>query len=354
MVHNLDQFAFASDNYSGIHPDILQAIANANGGHQKAYGNDIYTQKLGELIKELFGQNASCYPVFNGTGANITALTALSPRFGAIICTQTAHIHNDEINAPEYIGNFKILAIATSDGKLTPDLIQKELYRLGNEHAAQPAVIYLSLVSELGTCYSLDEICAIVALAKQYKLAVYIDGARLANACAYLDCSLKDIADTGVDILSLGGTKNGLMIGECIIVLNQKFDSDMKYLRKMTTQLGSKMRFISAQFITWLSSGLWLKLAAHSNQMANYFAQGLHTLANTIITQPVQSNAVFVILPKSIKSALQEKYHFYDWNVHTNEVRLMTSFDTTKNQIDEFLDTARALLNNVSATKNQL
>lgn len=336
MYHNTQQFAFASDNYSGIHPDILQAIANANGGHQKAYGNDVYTQKLNELIKEYFGKTASCYPVFNGTGANITALTALSPRFGAVICTQTAHIDNDEINAPEYIGHFKILAIDTKDGKLTPDLIQKELYRLGNEHAAQPAVIYLSLVSELGTCYSLAEIKAIVALAKQYNLAVYIDGARLANACAYLDCTLQDIANTGVDMLSLGGTKNGLMIGECIIVLNQKFDNDMKYLRKMTMQLGSKMRFISAQFIAWLSSGLWLKLAHHSNDMANYLAQGLQSLPDTIITQQVQSNAVFVILPKSIKNTLQEMYHFYDWNTATGEVRLMASFDTTKNQIDEF------------------
>lgn len=345
MYHNTQQFAFASDNYSGIHPDILQAIANANGGHQKAYGNDVYTQKLNELIKEYFGKTASCYPVFNGTGANITALTALSPRFGSVICTQTAHIDNDEINAPEYIGHFKILAIDTKDGKLTPNLIQKELYRLGNEHAAQPAVIYLSLVSELGTCYSLTEIKAIVALAKQYNLAVYIDGARLANACAYLDCTLQDIANTGVDMLSLGGTKNGLMIGECIIVLNQKFDNDMKYLRKMTMQLGSKMRFISAQFIAWLSSGLWLKLAHHSNDMANYLAQGLQSLPDTIITQQVQSNAVFVILPKSIKSTLQEMYHFYDWNATTGEVRLMASFDTTKDQIDEFLNTAKTLLN---------
>ncbi len=336
--------SFASDNYSGIHPAVLQAISHANHGHAKAYGADPYSQTLQSLIQQHFGTQATCYPVFNGTGANITALSALTPRFGAVLCATSAHINNDEINAPEYIGGLKLLSIATDDGKLTPALISQELHRLGNEHSAQPAVVYLSLTTELGTCYSLAEITAITQTAHASNLAVYIDGARLANACAYLNCTLQDIKDTGVDMLSLGGTKNGLMIGECIVVLNPSYDAPMKYLRKLNMQLGSKLRFICAQFIAWLNDDLWLSLAKHSNAMAQRLHQGLKDLNGVHITQQVQSNAVFVILPTSVKNALQAQYHFYDWNIATGEVRLMTSFDTTPSQVDEFIDSAKRLL----------
>ena len=336
--------SFASDNYSGIHPNILTAISHANHGHAPAYGYDSHSQTLEQLIKARFGTQATCYPIFNGTGANVIALSALTPRFGAVLCADTAHIHNDESSAPECMGGVKLLPIATTDGKLTPELIQKELHRLGNEHSAQPAVVYLSLTTELGTCYGLDELQAIVNVAHGSGLAVYIDGARLANACAYLGCTLADIANTGVDMLSLGGTKNGMMLGECLVVLNPKYDPAIKYLRKNHMQLGSKLRFISAQFIAWLDNDLWLELATHSNAMAQRLYQGLKDLDGVTITQAVQSNAVFVILPKAVKDELQAHYHFYDWNVATGEVRLMSSFDTTPEQVDEFIAMAKRLL----------
>ncbi len=340
------KFSFASDNYSGIHPTILESISQANHGHSAAYGADEYSSTLDTLIKQHFGETATCYPVFNGTGANVIALSALSPRFGAVLCADTAHIHNDESNAPEYIGGLKLFALPTPDGKLTPELIQQKAYHLGNEHNAQPAVVYLSLTTELGTCYDLDELQTIVKTAHGLGMAVYVDGARLSNACASLKCTLKDIANTGVDMLSLGGTKNGLMIGECLVVLNPIYDPAMKYLRKLNMQLGSKLRFISAQFITWLESGLWLELAHHSNAMARRLYDGLKDIDGVQITQRVASNAVFVILPMTIKDTLQKTYHFYDWNVATGEVRLMTSFDTTPEQVDEFLHAAQALLSN--------
>lgn len=345
-MHHTNNHTFASDNYSGIHPTILQAISDANHGHQSSYGHDTYSQKLDELIKQHFGKNASAYPVFNGTGANITALSAMMPRFGAVICADTAHIEHDESAAPQYIGGFKPLVLTTTDGKLTPELIDACLsHRDTGEHKAKPAALYLSLTTELGTCYTLDELRLLVACAKKWGLFVYVDGARLANACAHLHCTLQDIADVGMDIVSLGGTKNGLMIGECIIVLNPQFAENMKYLRKLHMQLGSKLRFIAAQFITWLETGLWLQLASHSNQMATRLAQGLSQLEGITITQKVQSNAVFVILPKHIKETLRQNHHFYDWNAAKDEVRLMTSFDTTAQQVDAFIADAKSLLN---------
>ncbi|MDO5651663.1 MAG: low specificity L-threonine aldolase [Moraxella sp.] len=337
-------YSFASDNYSGIHPDMLQAISAANHGHEPAYGYDSHTTQLQVLIKSHFGDTATVYPVFNGTGANIAALTATLPRFGSIICTITAHINCDESNAPQYISGIKLIPIDTTDGKLTPAMISSQLYRLGNEHASQPSCIYISQTTELGTCYSLDEIRAITALAKSHGLYTYIDGARLSNACATLGCTLQDIADTGVDILSLGGTKNGMMIGECIVVLNPTLDEQMKFLRKNHMQLGSKLRFIAAQFNAWLQSGLYLSLATHSNAMASYLADNIKGLNGVSITQAVQSNAVFVILPKSVTAKLHQDFHFYDWNYATGEIRLMMSFDTTTAQVDNLIDKIKQYL----------
>ncbi|UNU74009.1 low specificity L-threonine aldolase [Moraxella nasovis] len=335
--------SFASDNYSGIHPTILQAISDANCGHDYAYGTDAWTDKLNDLVKQHFGKGTA-YPVFNGTGANITALTAMLPRFGAVICTDKGHIYNDESNAPECVGGFRMFTIPTEDGKLTPELIDTQAYGFGKEHRSQPAIVHLAMTTEVGTCYSLDELRAIVAHAKKLGLYTYIDGARLSNACAYLNCTLKDIADTGVDMLSLGGTKNGLMLGECIVVLNDEFDANMKYMRKMTMQLSSKMRFISAQFVTWLESGLWLELAKHSNEMARHLANQIQNLDGVTITQKVQSNAVFVILPKQTVAKLHEDFYFYDWNEFTGEIRLMMGFDTTIAQVDELANKIKAYL----------
>lgn len=339
-LHNRSHFAFASDNYSGVHPTIMDAIITANGGHQTAYGDDIYSRKLDELIAERFGQHATSYPVFNGTGANIIALSALTPRHGAVICTTNAHIYNDESNAPAYVAGLRLLPVKTADGKLTPAHIKNICQSSqGNPHAPQPTTVYLSQVTELGTCYTLDELIAITTTAKSFGLHTYLDGARLANACAYLGCSLSDIATTGVDILTLGGTKNGMMMGECLVVLNPAFDSVMPYLRKNHLQLASKHRFISAQFVAWLSDELWLTLARHSNQMAQYLYQKIKQLDGIKFTQPVQSNAVFLSLPKAISQKLHQEFSFYDWNTQTGEIRLVMSFDTTAEQIDHLAQT---------------
>ncbi|STZ10073.1 Low specificity L-threonine aldolase [Moraxella caviae] len=236
------------------------------------------------------------------------------------------------------------MPIITKDGKLTPELIATELYRLGNEHASQPTCVYISQTTELGTCYTLDELRAITAYAKERGLFVYVDGARLSNACATLGCIFKDIADTGIDILSLGGTKNGMLIGECIVVLNPALDTTMKYLRKNHMQLGSKLRFISAQFIHWLQSGLWLTLASHANEMATYLANQIKDLPNVTITQKVESNAVFAILPSDTTAKLHKDFHFYDWDLATGEIRLMMSFDITKAQVDQLVEKIKAYL----------
>lgn len=343
-LHEPTNFAFASDNYSGVHPTILSAIVAANGGHEPAYGDDVYTQVLDGLIKANFGESATAYPVFNGTGANIIALSALTPRHGAVICTKQAHIHNDESNAPAYVAGLCLLVVDTADGKLRLDDIRQSCQSMGNPHAPQPTTVYISQVTELGTCYTLDEMRELVHTAKEFGLSVYVDGARLANACAYLDCTFKDIADTGVDMLSLGGTKNGMMMGECLIVINPALDAAMPYLRKNHLHLASKHRFISAQFVAWFGDELWRVLARHSNDMAQYLYSKIKDISGVCITQKVQSNAVFAILPPDVVARLHDDFHFYDWNDKTGEIRLMMSFDTTREQVDGLADRIKAYL----------
>ncbi len=340
--HNPSSISFASDNYSGIHPTILTAIASANEGHEAAYGADKYSSHLELLIKQHFGEHATGYLVFNGTGANVIALQAILPRVGAVLCTKTAHIYNDESNAPEYIAGARMIAIDSHDGKLNLALIHAHIH--ASEHSPQLRAVYISQVTELGTCYTLDEICAISAVCKTYGLYLYMDGARLSNAVAYLQCQLHDFAKAGVDILSFGGTKNGLMIGELLVVLNPKLDAQMKHLRKTNLHLGSKLRFLSAQFIAWLEDGLYLQLAHHSNAMAQRLATKLSALPDVIITQRVESNAVFAILPSHILQPLQDEFHFYTWNTTTGEIRLMTSFDTQQEDVDQFVEKLRKLL----------
>ena len=335
--HNPHDFAFASDNYSGIHPQILAAIAAANGGHQPAYGTDVYTAQLKQCIQQQFGEQAQAFPVFNGTGANVMALQALLPRYGAVICADSAHIHNDEGVAPEYVAGIKILAVTTADGKLTPELIAQQAWGWGNEHRAQPRAVYISQTTELGTCYSVAEIRAIADYCHQHGMWLYMDGARLANAAAHLNASLHDITTAaGVDMVSFGGTKNGIMLGECIVVLNPELADSMVYLRKINMQLGSKMRFISAQFLALLENDLWRALASHSNAMAERLYQAVKNIEGVHITQPRQSNAVFAVLPAAAVHALHQQFHFYDWNESSGEVRWMTSFDTTAEQVDAF------------------
>ena len=344
-LHNPEKTSFASDNYAGVHPEILAALAAANGGHVGAYGNDPYTQQLQEIIKREFGEQAEAWPVWNGTGANVLALQACLPRWGAVICAESAHINVDESTAPQAVGGFKLWTIATADGKLTPELISREAHGYGFEHRAQPLVVSITQSTELGTVYTSEEIRAISAYCREQGIVLHMDGARLANAAAALGVSLREITtDAGVDILSFGGTKNDLLFGECVVVLNPRKVSDgLIYLRKLNLQLASKMRFLSAQFIALLEDGLWLKSARQANAMAARLVQGLQQIEGVALVYPPQANGVFVRLPNGVAGKVREHTAFYDWD-NEGTVRLMCSFDTHEEDVDALLQAIRAAI----------
>jgi threonine aldolase len=343
-LHDLDSRGFASDNYSGIHPEILEAIAVANGAHQIAYGEDVYTSKLQDVFAHHFGEGVEAFPVFNGTGANVLSLQSMLPRWGAVICAATAHINTDEGGAPERIGGLKLLPIATPDGKLTPELIDQEAWGWGDEHRAQPLAVSITQTTELGTAYTAEEVRAIADHVHNLGMKLHMDGARISNAAASLGVPLRAFTrDAGVDVLSFGGTKNGMMLGECVVVLNPEAATGLSFLRKLNMQLSSKMRFISAQFIALLDGDLWLRNASHANAMAARLRGALEEgilsgeITGVTFTQATQSNAIFVILPDGVADRLRSHFRFYDWNPATGEVRWMFGFDTTEDDIDSFI-----------------
>ncbi|MEV4668379.1 threonine aldolase family protein [Microbacterium sp. LWO12-1.2] len=335
---------FASDNYSGIHPEVLAAIAEANDGHQGAYGSDVYTARLQEVFQEQFGDGVEAFPVFNGTGANVTGLQSMLPRWGAVIAASTAHINVDEGGAPEKIGGFKLLTVPTEDGKLTPELIDREAWGWGDEHRAQPLVVSITQSTELGTLYTAEEIRAIADHAHERGMKLHLDGARLSNAAAALDLPLRAFTrDAGVDVLSFGGTKNGAMLGEAVVVLNPAASDGLVYSRKFNMQLSSKMRFVSAQLIALLEGDLWLRNARHANAMAARLRGEIEagiaagSINGVSFTQPTQSNGVFATVPDGVADALRESFRFYDWDAARNEVRWMCSFDTHESDVDAFV-----------------
>jgi threonine aldolase len=329
---------FASDNNAGAHPEILAALALANDGHQPSYGADDYTAHLTDVIRSHFGPRAEVYPVFNGTGANVVALQALTDRRGAVITTDSAHIHVDECGAPERVGGLKLLTVPTPDGKLTPELVDRQAFGFDDEHRATPQVVSLTQSTELGTRYTPDEIRAVCEHAHQRGLTVHLDGARLANAAAGLGLPLAALAtDAGVDVVSFGGTKNGMLFGEAVVVLTPEAVSAMPHLRKLSMQLAAKMRFVSVQFEALLAGDLWLRSAAHANAMAQRLAAGVRAVSGVEISYPVQANAVFARLPHDVTERLLKRYRFYYWNEAAGEVRWMCSFDTTEEDVDGFL-----------------
>lgn len=343
-IHDPSIRGFASDNYSGIHPEVLAAIAAANDGHQVAYGEDVYTERLQEVFAHHFGEGVEAFPVFNGTGANVTGLQSMLPRWGAVVAASTAHINVDEGGAPERVAGIKILNVPTEDGKLTPELIDREAWGWGDEHRAQPLVVSITQSTELGTLYTPDEIRTIADHIHPLGMHLHVDGARIANAAASLDLPLRAFTrDVGVDVLSFGGTKNGAMGAEAIVVLNPEASAGLTYLRKLNMQLSSKMRFVSAQLIALLEGDLWLRNARHSNAMAQRLRAGIEAgLADGSIrgvgfTQKTQANGVFATLPDGVADRLRESFRFYDWDASRNEVRWMCSFDTTEDDIDAFL-----------------
>jgi len=333
---------FASDNYAPAHPEVLAAIADANSGHAVPYGADPWTARAEELLRAHFGEQARSYLVFNGTGANVLCFRALCRPWESVVCAASAHVNIDEGGAPERIAGVKLHALATPDGKLTPELVATQLGRKGDEHVVQPRVITVTQSTELGTRYSPDELAALADFAEDNDLLLHVDGSRLANAAAALGVPLRAIAsDAGVDAVSFGGTKNGLLVGEAVVMLRPGLGDGMAYLRKQTLQLASKGRFLAAQFIALLEGDLWLRSAAHANAMAARLARALSDAPGVQITQPVQANGVFAILPPAATAALQRDWHFYTWDEATGEVRWMCSWDTTPDEVDAFATAIR-------------
>lgn len=340
--------SFASDNNAGAHPAVMEALLRENRGHALGYGADPTTKAAIERIQTHFGAHSKVFFAFNGTGANVIALQAMARPFHAILCAETAHVNVDECGAPEKFTGCKLIPIPTTDGKLTPEHITPHLHGFGVEHHSQPKVIVLTQSSEYGTVYTPGELRAITHLAHQYEMYVFMDGARLANAAASLGLPLRAFTtDVGIDAVSFGGTKNGLLFGEAVVFCNPEspphLASDAPFLRKQSAQLSSKMRFTAAQFLALLDNNLWLNNATHANTMAQRLAEGVQELPHIHITQRVQANAVFATLPPEWIAPLQAQHFFYVWNEAKNEVRWMTSFDTTDEDIERFLAALRAL-----------
>lgn len=330
----------ASDNHSGVHPEIMRAIQNCNVGHAPSYGTDNESVQAIQQFKRHFGEQAEVFFVFNGTAANVLSLSLICERYQSIICSDTSHLHQDECGAPEFFAG-KLLTLPSQLGKIDLEQIKKSFVRRGDQHFAQIQAISLTQPTELGTCYSLQELREICQWAHENKLYVHLDGARLGQALVHLGCSYRELTtDLGVDVVSFGGTKNGLMMGEAILVLNAELAHQsrnrLKYLRKQAAQLPSKTRFIASQFSQYLSQDLYLRIAKHSTDMAELLYQELKDISCISISAPRQSNAVFVKIPKALIKSLREKYFFYIWDESTYECRLMTSWDTTAEEIRDF------------------
>ena len=336
---------FASDNNSGVHPSVLKAIESANSGHVSGYGNDPYSQKAIEIFREKFGADTEVFFVFNGTGANVLGLSTVTNSYNSVICAETAHIQEDECGAPEKFTGCKLLPVEPVNGKITPGGIQHHLKGFDFEHHSQPRVISISQATEMGTVYRPDEIKALAELAHQNNMLLHMDGARISNAAVALNLGFREFTkDCGVDVVSFGGTKNGMMMGEAVLFFNPELTAHTKYIRKQSMQLYSKMRFVGAQFIAYFENDLWKKTAAHANKMARLLESEVAKIPQIKITQPVEANGVFAIVPKEIIQPLQERFFFYMWNEQLSEVRWMTSFDTTEDEIYEFVKLIGKLL----------
>lgn len=336
---------FASDNNAGVHPAMLEAMSSVNPGHEIAYGDDRYTIAVTEKMQKIFGADTGIFFVFIGTAANVLGLSSLTESYHAVICPDTAHIHVDECGAPEKFSGCKLLTVATPDGKLTIELIKQHMHGFGFEHHAQPKIISITQATELGTLYTIDEIKAIADYAHQHDMYLHMDGARISNAAVALNTGFNEMTgEAGVDVLSFGGTKNGMMYGEAVIFFNKKLCEDFKYRRKQGMQLASKMRYIAAQFDAFLENDLWRANAAHANDMAQKLHAAVKDIPGVQVTRSVEANAVFAIIPRELIPKLQDAFFFYVWDEDTSEVRWMCSFDTTENDIGEFATLLKKLV----------
>lgn len=336
--------SFGSDNHSGVHPRVMDAIVRANEGHAHAYGDDPWTAEALDHLRSILGVDIDVALTFNGTGANVVTLATICRPWESVICAETAHINVDECAAPERIAGVKLVSVATPDGKLTPDLVRPHLTGFGFEHHAQPRVISVSQASEYGTVYTVAELRALADLAHSHGLLLHVDGARFANAVAFLGCTpAAMLVEGGVDALSFGGTKNGMLLGEAVALVHGAPADTLAFVRKQCGQLASKMRFVAAQFTAMLEDGLWLETAAHANAMAARLAEGLHA-AGVQITQPVEANEVFAVLPGTAIPPLAERFGFYTWDAARGEVRLVTSWDMRPEDVDALIVAVRDAL----------
>ncbi|MDR0368164.1 MAG: low specificity L-threonine aldolase [Bacteroidales bacterium] len=331
--------SFGSDNHSGVHRSILEAVTQANNGHAIAYGDDFWTEKAIAEFKNIFGKQAEPFFVFNGTGANVTALQSCLRPFEAAIVPATAHVFADECGSPEFMTRSALKPIPTANGKLTPEHIEPLLLGMGDQHHSQPKVVYISQCSELGTVYTVEEIKALADFLHRHNLYLHIDGARIANAAAFLNVGFKELtADCGADILSFGGTKNGMLMGEAVVSFREELSKNLKFIRKQSAQLYSKMRFVSSQFSAYFRDDLWKQNARHANNMAQKLRKGISSIADFEFTQPTQANILLLKMPPAVIEQMLKKHFFYIWNEQENEIRLVTSWDTAEDDISIFLN----------------
>jgi threonine aldolase len=331
------QRSFASDNNAGIHPEVLRAIAAANEGHVVGYGADPYTEAMVRKFREHFGADTEVFVVFNGTGANCLSLQALTKSYHAVICAASAHIYCDECGAPEKFTGCKLIPVSTDDGKLTVEMVQHAYHGIGDEHHVQPKAISITQATEMGTIYQPQEIRALADFAHERQMYLHLDGARIANAAATLGQTLRQATrELGVDVVSFGGTKNGIMGAEAVVFLQPQVAFDFRFLRKQGMQLASKMRFLSVQLSALLTNDLWLANAQHSNRMAKLLEEEVSQIPGVEIVYKVEANGVFARIPREAIEKIQERYFFYVWNEEESVVRWMCSFDTTEEDVREF------------------
>ena len=338
MEFNSLKRGFGSDNNAGIHPDIIKEIISSNSGHVIGYGSDVYTDKALNIFKEQFGSSTETFFVFTGTAANVLGLSGITRSWNSVITASTSHLEQDECGAPEKFTGCKVLVVDTPDGKINPELIEKHTHGFDFEHHSQPKVISITQSTEMGTVYAVEEIREIADFAHSKGMLLHMDGARIANAAVSLNLTFKAFTtDAGVDVLSFGGTKNGMMFGESICFLKPGLSADFKYIRKQGMQLASKMRFISAQYLAYFRNDLWKRCALNSNIMARMLAEKLKQIPEVKVTQEVQSNGVFVIMPAVVAEKIREQYFFYPWDEKRSEYRLMASWDTQEKDIEDFV-----------------
>src|SRR5437660_4343226 len=341
--------SFASDNNAGIHPEVLKAISAANHGHAVGYGDDPYTSSAVQKFKQHFGDDAEVFIVFNGTAANCLSLKALTDSFHAVICTAVAHIYTDECGAPEKFTGCKLIPIAAPDGKLTVESVRHPYHGIGDQHHVQPRVISITQATEMGTVYKPAEVEALARFAHERKMFLHMDGARISNAAAAQQLTLRQATrDLGVDVLSFGGTKNGLMGVEAVVFFRPGLAEDFLFVRKQGMQLASKMRYMSVQMEALLTDDLWRRNAEHANRMARLLEQEVKKIPRVKIVYPVEANGVFAKIPQEAIKKIQDRYFFYVWSEEESVVRWMCSFDTTEEDIREFTEFVKAVVRDIS------